>query len=458
MYRELEPLRQTLSDELRGLLPPPQAGVTESQLLQTYLDRLTLYVGCDMADRTFTLYAEDASGEALGHLDEVANQPVGFERAQVWLEQLRDRHQLRLIVLAMETTGVFYWAWWDYLADCPRLARVLYNPRTTEHMTEVLSKKVRNELVDAFALAEQVRHGATPEVVMVEDSELLTARFASRAARDLAGQVNRQKNQLRALLRAYNPALSMVFPGPKLHHPAVYALIGTHLFPEELVAAGEEAVNDILQANCRTAFGIVEAKKLVTLCRQLPCRAIGREVVRQRALHLMADIQQAKKRQQDFLHMGFALIADRPETQLLRATKGAGISNTLALVSELGGAGRFADGEHMASFLGITTSKHISGTTLHHAKHITKQGPPNARFAAVNLADKLRRYVPKYQDMYLRIKNRKPPRKGHFIALVAVARDFVANVLYDMWLNQRPFFLEVDEYRDYCRRHAGILT
>lgn len=454
MYHELKPLRQALSDELRETLPPVTAGVDEYQLLQTYLDRLTLYVGCDVADRTFTLYAEDAGGEKMGHLEEVPNQPDGFEQAWQWLDKLRHRHQLRLIVLAMETTGVFYWAWWDYLADCSQLARVLYNPRTTEHMTEMLSKKVRNELVDAYALAEQVRHGATPEVVPVEDTDLLTARFASRVARDLAGQINRQKNQLRALLRAYNPALGMVFSGSKLHHPAVYTLAETYLFPDEIVAAGAEAVGDILLTHCRSAFDSSHAERLVALCGQLPHRTIGRDVVRQRACHLMTDIQKAQQRQQEFLKTGFALIADRPETQLLKATKGAGISNTLALVSELGGAGRFADGEHMASFLGITTSKHISGTTLHHSKHITKQGPPNARFAAVNLAGKLCRYVPKYQQMYRRIKNRKPPRKGHFIALVAIARDFVSNILYDMWLNQRPFFMEVEAYRAYCRQQS----
>lgn len=455
MYRELEPLRQPLSHELRELLPPPTAGVAESQLLQTYLDRLTLYVGCDVADRTFALYAVAAGGEKVGHLEEVPNQPDGFEQAWHWLDKQRRRHQMRLIVLAMETTGVFYWAWWDYLADCPQLARVLYNPRTTEHMTEMLSKKVRNELVDAYALAEQVRHGATPEVVLVEDSDLLTARFASRAARDLAGQINRQKNQLRALLRAYNPALSMAFSGHKFHHPAAYALAQAYLFPDEVVAAGVDGVLNILLAHCRSAFDIRDAERLVALCRHLPNRAIGREVIRQRARHLMADIQLAKQRQQEFLHNGFALIADRPETQLLKATKGAGISNTLALVSELGGAGRFADGEHMASFLGITTSKHISGTTLHHSTHITKQGPPNARFAAVNLAGKLCRYVPKYQQMYRRIKGRKPPRKGHFVALVAIARDFVSNILYDMWLNQRPFFLEVEDYKQYRRQQLS---
>jgi hypothetical protein len=108
----------------------------------------------------------------------------------------------------------------------------------------------------------------------------------------------------------------------------------------------------------------------------------------------------------------------------------------------------------LASFLGLTTSKHISGTTVFVSKHITKQGSPNARYAAVNIAQHMSQRVPKYQRMYERIKNRKPPRKGHYVALVAVARDFVTNVLYDMWRYQRPFFLEVEDYRNYRRAHT----
>jgi hypothetical protein len=35
---------------------------------------------------------------------------------------------------------------WDFLSEQPDVAGVLFNPRTTKHMGEVLSKKVRNEL------------------------------------------------------------------------------------------------------------------------------------------------------------------------------------------------------------------------------------------------------------------------------------------------------------------------
>lgn len=452
MYRELLPLRQALSVELKANLPPAVPGIDSEHLLQSYLDRLTMYVGCDVADQILTLFAVDAAGDELGHLS-TANDPQGFEQLWDWLEDLCSRHSLRIMLLAMETTGVYYWACWDFLAQRPNLARVLYNPRTTEHMTEVLSKKVRNELVDAYALAEQVHLGGTPEAVLSEDADLLTARFCSRAARDLAGQVNRKKNQLRALLRAYNPAIGQVFPGAKFHHQAVYALLQQYVFPDECVDAGVEAITAILTAHCRTAFDRQHAERLVDLCRDTLSRPIGREQIRQRVHHLVDDITTCQKRKTFFNKTGYRLIENRPETPLLRDATGAGISNTLALVSEVGDVQRFKSGEHLVSFLGLTTSKHISGTTIFVSKHITKQGSPNGRYAAVNVAQHLSLRVPKYQQMYERIKNRKPPRKGHYVALVAVARDFVTNVLYDMWRYKRPFFRKVEDYRAYRRKN-----
>jgi len=453
MYRELQPLRQALSCELKASLSPSGTGIDAEPLLQSYLDRLTLYIGCDVADQTFTLYAQTAGGDEVAHRVDIPNRTQGFQQAWSWMENLREQHHLRILLLAMETTGVYYWAWWDFLSSRPNLARVLYNARTTEHMTEVLSKKVRNDLVDAYALAEQVRLGSTPETLLTEDPDLQTARYCSRFARDLAQQVNHKKNQLRSILRAYNPALEQVFPKKQLHHPAVYALLDKYVFPQEFVQAGVEVIAQILVDKCRTAFGEEQAKQLVQLCSQQLVRPIGQDVIQLRIRQLCEDIRTIQRRQKTFLKTGFSLIQDRRETKLLYGSIGAGLSNTLALVSEVGDVSRFPDGEHLASFLGITTSKHISGTTIFHAKHITKHGSPNGRYAIVNLAQHLCRRVPKYQAMYLRIKARKPARIGYLIAVVAVARDFTTNILYDMWHNQRPFFLEVADYRKYRQAH-----
>jgi transposase len=454
MYRELQPFREALSRELKASLFPAVAGLDPNKLLETYLDRLTMYTGVDVADQTFTTLALDAGREILGSLEGCANGPDGFERFVTWARDLRDQHGLHIIAVAGETTGIYYWSLWDFLGEQADVARILYNPRTTEHMGEVLSKKVRNELVDALLLAEQLRLGSTPEVLLQDDADLLTARYYSRAARDLAQQINRKKNQLRALLRAYCWPLCQVFPGAKLHHPAVYALLQELVFPNEFVQAGTETLTTILTTHCRDIFGSAEAQRLVDASRQVITRSIGQDAIRRLVRAHIQDITTFQERKALYLKTGYALIKDRKETELLRTVKGAGISNTLALVSEVGDVARFSSGEHLASFLGLTTSKHISGATLFQSKRITKQGSPNGRYAAVNVAQHLTQRVPRYQEMYKRIKDRKPPRKGHFIALVAVARDFVTNVLYDMWHNQRPFFVEVSDYRSYRQKHS----
>jgi transposase len=454
MYRELQPFREALSQELKASLFPAVAGVHPDKLLETYLDRLTMYIGVDVADQTFTVLSTDAGREILGSLEGCPNDPDGFQRFITWARDLRDQHHLRIIAVAGETTGIYYWALWDFLGQQPDTARVLFNPRTTEHMGEVLSKKVRNELVDALLLAEQLRLGSTPEVILQQDTDLLTARYYSRAARDLAQQINRKKNQLRALLRAYCPPLSQVFPGSKLHHPAVYALLQDYLFPKEFVQAGAEALAAILTAHCRHAFGLSEAQQLVQACQQALTRPVGRDVIHHLVHGYIEDITTFQQRKTFYLKTGYASIENHHQTKLLRTVKGAGISNTLALVSELGDVSRFPSGEHLSSFLGLTTSKHISGATLYRSKRITKQGSPNGRYAAVNIAQHLSQRVPRYQAMYQRIKGRKPPRKGHFIALVAIARDFVANVLYDMWRNNRPFFLNNEDYRKYRQEQS----
>jgi hypothetical protein len=66
MYRELLSLRQALSTKLKANLPPAVPGVDLEHLLQSYLDCLTMYVGCEVADQFLTFFAVDTAGDGLG--------------------------------------------------------------------------------------------------------------------------------------------------------------------------------------------------------------------------------------------------------------------------------------------------------------------------------------------------------------------------------------------------------
>jgi len=446
MYQELLPLQEQLAEELRETITPQALpGMDPDKLLNAYIGQLTLYVGVDTANETLTAVIIDDAGEILDSLGDFANDPQGFERFESWVEKVRVQHNARIIVVGSECTGVYYEEFWRYLEQHTDYARVLYNARTTAHMGEVLSTRVRDDQIDAYLIAEQLRLGSTPESQLSEDLELLAARSCSRFARDTAKEINRKKNQVKSLIRTFNPAFYRAFPKAKFWNASAQALLKQYVFPEDLIAAGVEELQAVSQGKLSRA----DAEALIQACQTCYASPGQRDPVRQRILDLTEDIARLKKRQNFYLKSGYRRIEHRPETPLVRAICGAGISNTLAIVSETADASRFPDGEHLASFLGLTTSKHISGTTLFSSKHITKQGSPNGRFAVVNMAGHLSRRVPKYIAMYERIKNRKPPHKGHWVAVVAVARDFVTNVLHDMLVNQRPFFIEVEDYKHY---------
>jgi transposase len=450
MYKELLPLQETLAEELQEHIQAHvMPGMDPQKLLRAYLGQLTLYVGVDIGDAKMTAVILDDADEILGSLVDFANAPQGFARFKDWVEQIRARHSARIIVVAGECSGVYYEEFWRYLKADTDYARVLYNARTTEHMGEVLSKSVRDDEVDGYLLAEQVRLGSTPEAQPGEDLELLEARTCSRIARDIADEICRKKNQLRSLMRTFNPAFARSFPGAKFWSAPARALLQRYVFPEDFVQLGVGQLAGELEMASNGRLGRTKAEALIAECQTCYASPGQRQTVRRRVQDLLQDITRLKKRQNTYLKMGYKIIENRPETSLVRSIGGAGISNTLAIVSEASDPGRFKSGAHLASFFGLTTSKHVSGTTLYVSKHITKQGTCNGRYAVCNLANYLRRTVPKYSQMYERIKNRKPPRKGHWVAVVAVARDFVTNILYDMLTNHRPFFVEVDDYRRY---------
>jgi len=64
-YSELQPFRKACSRELKASLFPAGAGTNPNKLLETCLDRLTMYTGVDAADQTFTALALGASQEIL---------------------------------------------------------------------------------------------------------------------------------------------------------------------------------------------------------------------------------------------------------------------------------------------------------------------------------------------------------------------------------------------------------
>jgi transposase len=460
MYQELAPKVEALAKNLHATLPLDLGQVDRSLVIKAMVQSLTLYVGVDVANLTFAAVV-NRDGNVLAELADFTSDPAGFARFVTAIEGIRRQEKAQIVLVSLEAAGVYYEEQVAYLKAHTDFACVLFNPRTTAHMAQVVGAKVRTDLVDAYLLSEQVRLGSTAESHPPQEQQVLIGRECSRLARDIAQEINAKKNQSKALVRRFNPALYRQFPGPTLYHPAVIALARQYFFPEEIVTAGVEKIAQILADNSAQRFGPVHTQALVQACQAQSGKEGMREVIRQRALELMEDILRLTQRKKDYLTMGYKTLRKVSIAKTLRQVPGFGRSNTLAVLTGVGlNVDRWPDGDHLASFLGLTTSKHISGVTLHVSTHITKQGDPNPRYALVNAADHLRREVPFYKATYTRVKAKKGKDGGHYTALCAIARHFAANVLYDMIKTGRPFFVQTEDYRRYRQqqRDAALVA
>ncbi len=146
-------------------------------------------------------------------------------------------------------------------------------------------------------------------------------------------------------------------------------------------------------------------------------------------------------------------VARREDARRLMTHPGVGPQTALATVLVLGPVERFADRQHLTSYLGLIPEEDSSAGRQRFG-HLTKQGNRLMRFLLVEAAQTASRYDPRLRRAYRRLVF----RKGAPIAKVAVARKLAIR-LYIM-------LRDGIDYEEFCRRgpdgsgpgsHAGML-
>lgn len=112
-----------------------------------------------------------------------------------------------------------------------------------------------------------------------------------------------------------------------------------------------------------------------------------------------------------------------------------GVSYVVAigLLAALGHVGRFRDGDHAASYLGLVLITRQSGNHCYHGR-ITKAGNSQARWLLTQYCQHVARHPGPLGAFFRRLAN----RKNRQVAIVAVARKLVT-IAFLMLKNNKPF-------------------
>jgi transposase len=148
-----------------------------------------------------------------------------------------------------------------------------------------------------------------------------------------------------------------------------------------------------------------------------------------------------------------ALAYEDPRAKLLMTLPGVAHGVAVSLVAALGDISRFPDGDHAASYLGLTPRTRQSGAKCYHGG-ITKAGCPQTRAMLAQAVQAASDHPGPIGAFFRRLRK----RKRHNVAVIATARKLVT-VAYLMLKHNEPYrYAKPDVVRGKladCRRKAG---
>ena len=123
------------------------------------------------------------------------------------------------------------------------------------------------------------------------------------------------------------------------------------------------------------------------------------------------------------------------QVKLLRSVSGIGLITAMEIILELGDISRFASGDQLAAYVGLTPSQYSSGDNIRLGR-ITKTGKASLRGTLIEAAWTLVRVDPSMRTVYEDLKFRCGTKK----AIVAVTRKMLL-VIRRILLDHKPYCL-----------------
>ncbi len=262
----------------------------------------------------------------------------------------------------------------------------------------IANARIKTDKVDAHILAQLLRMDFLPEVELQPAAETWAVR-----------QLMAHRNQLRRQSVAAKNTIHAVLNRSLLRHP------GSVLFTEKGFRWLAELV-------------LPPAERMV-LDHQT---ALLREVHPRPAAVDQALVEQAR------LHA---------DAKLLVTIPGVDVVVAMGSLAAIGSIDRFPSPQRLAAYFGLVPKVRQSASTCY-TGHITKAGSRNARWLAIEAAHTIARSSSPLAATYLRIRR----RKGHQIAVTALARKLVV-VVWHLLTTQQPYrYAEPTRTRDKLRR------
>lgn len=378
----------------------------------------TMVIGIDVGSETHFARAFNWRGYEFSRKPlEFSNTEEGFETFRIWINELKEKHEMDKVIPGMEPTGHYWFNLGKFLQD-NGMQPVHVNPHHVKKSKELDDNNPsKNDRKDPKVIAGLVKDGRyfrpyIPDGIYAEIRVLSGLQVLAQS------EITRLKNRIARWFSIY-------FPNYKDVYGNVGAVSGLMILkvaplPEDIVKLGVDGVNRIWRNAKVRGVGLKRAKTLVTAAEHSIGSREAQEAARVELDILLSDYEMQTAREAELMALIEEKITEVPYVDKLLEIKGIGLKTVIGFVAEVGDIQRFDDPKQLQKLAGYAIVKNESGKHKGES-HISYRGRKRLRYVLYEAAVSVVSHSPEFKSIhhYYTTREKNPLKKMQ--SMIAVA-------------------------------------
>ncbi len=340
-------------------------------------------------------------------------------------------------IIAVESTGAFSENLYEYVTDSDYKVVLLNSYQTAKYRDFSTMKKVKNDSIDAYVIAELLATGKYKESHISSDA-FHSLKVLGRVKRSLSDKIKTIKREISTVMATVNPEITRVFPN--IFTKTALAIIKVYPTVTDMKQATPKKLTKIFRHIKGNNFNEDKAKFLIDLASTSIYAGRAHEA---RALMITTNIRilELLSQEKDAIEVQINQLietsideANESPIENLRTIPGVADKTIAAVLGECGSLKRFTSAKAFIAYLGLYPTQYQSGNSLSVGR-LAQRGIPIAKHALYMAAVASVRHNEQLRKVFMdKVSSGKSKKE----ALIIISKK-IAVMMYSIVKYNKPY-------------------
>ena len=340
-------------------------------------------------------------------------------------------------IIGIESTGAFSENLYEYITDADYKVILLNSYQTAKYRDFSTMKKIKNDAVDAYIIAELLSSNKYKESHISSD-DYHSLKVLGRLKRSLDDKIKTIKREISTVMATVNPEITLVFKN--IFTKTALEIIKVYPTAVELQKATPKKLTKLFRHIKGNNFNDEKAKYLIELAKS---SIYGGRANESRALMIRTNIkilellsqekQEIEAKIATLIESGISKELDAP-IENLKSIPGISDKTIAAILGECGDLRRFASAKALVGYLGLYPTQYQSGNSIS-VGTLAKRGIPIAKHALYMAAVSS---VLHNQELKKIFRDKVSAGKSKKEALIIISKK-LATMMYSIFKYNQPY-------------------